>query len=188
MEREISLFETSWPQLAEIAMAAVAVYFAVIVVVRVNGARTTSELNSFDWIINVVVGSIAASGILLEDISLPAALTAIVVLTALQYMLTRLTRASRKVSAVVKDEPVLLTHKGRYLQQAMTQTRISQDEILGVLRSHGYTSVEDANWVILETNGSLSVIPRDDSIALGNAEALQNVSKPGLEGAEREAA
>ncbi|GAA5047347.1 hypothetical protein GCM10023208_03610 [Erythrobacter westpacificensis] len=172
---EFSLFETSWAQLGEVALAAVLAYLAIILIVRVNGSRTTSQLNSFDWIINVMIGSLAASGVLLEDVSLLAALVAIVVLTGLQFLLTWITRKSSTAEAVVKQEPVLLTHKGQFLEQAMTKTRISKDEIMTALRGNGMTSVRDANWVVLETNGTLSVIPRQDDLSIEDADAVKDM-------------
>ncbi|WP_120076499.1 DUF421 domain-containing protein [Aurantiacibacter odishensis] len=170
-----SLFETSWSQLGEVALAAVLAYLAIILIVRVNGSRTTSQLNSFDWIINVMIGSLAASGVLLEDVSLLAALVAIVVLTGLQFLLTWVTRKSSAAEAVVKQEPVLLTHKGQFLERAMTKTRISKDEIMTALRGNGMTSVRDANWVVLETNGTLSVIPRQDDLSIEDADAVKDM-------------
>lgn len=180
MESEFSLFETSWPQLAEIALSAVIVYIAIVVVIRVSGARTTAQLNSFDWIVNVIVGSLAASGILLEDVSVIAAMTAIIVLVGLQFVIARLSQRFTMFERLVKDEPVLLTHKGQLLKEAMRQSRISRDEILTALRDSGLTRIEDANWVILETNGELNVIPRNPDRKLEHEEALENVSKPGL--------
>ena len=175
---QFSLFETSWPQLAEVALAALLAYFAIILIVRVNGSRTTSQLNSFDWIINVMIGSLAASGVRLEDGSILEALAAIVVLSGLQFTLTWVTQRSRAAEKVVKQEPVLLTHKGEFLDEAMSRTRISEDEIMTALRSNGMTSAEDANWVILETNGTLSVIPRQDDLTIERAEAVRGIRMP----------
>ncbi|GMM92278.1 hypothetical protein MTsN3n11_05800 [Qipengyuania sp. MTN3-11] len=44
----------------------------------------------------------------------------------------------------------------------MARTRISREEILGALRANGCLKLDDANWVVLETNGQLSVIPKSD--------------------------
>ncbi len=181
MEREFSLFETSFPQLAEVALTAVLAYFAIILIVRVNGSRTTAELNSFDWIINVMIGSLAASGVVLEAVSLLDALLAIVVLTGLQFALTWLTQRYEVANNIVKAQPVLLSHKGEYLEDAMRETRVSEDEIMTVLRENGMTSLADANWVILETNGQLSVIPANAAQSVDAVDTLRRVKKPDLE-------
>ena len=84
---------------------------------------------------------------------------------------------SRKAADVVKAEPTLLTHKGRYLREEMERTRISEEEIRAALRQKGITENAGANWVVLETNGQLSVIPRQDA-RWDEAEALSDVRGP----------
>ena len=172
---EWSLFETSWAQLGEVALSCLLIYLAIVVIVRLNGPRTTAQLNSFDWIINVMVGSLAASGVLLEDVSILTAGFAIVCLAFLQFVLTWTTERSSLASDVVKARPMLLTHKGEYLEEAMRSARVSKAEIETALRENGHWSVHDANWVILETNGKLTVLPRDDAQTVSNTEVLQKV-------------
>ena len=161
----------------EISANALLFYILIIVMVRVVGERTTSEFNNFDWIINVAVGSLAASGILLRNVASVDGIAAIVVLAACQYITTRLVMRSDDVADVVKAEPTLLTHKGEYLRDAMARTRISEEEIKTALRAAGITANSDANWVVLETNGTMSVIPRQD-VQWGDADALSDVNCP----------
>lgn len=188
MEREFSLIETSWAQLGEVALSALLAYVAIVVVTRVSGARTTAQLNAFDWIVNVMVGSLAASAILLEDVSLLSALVAITVIVALQFALSALSQTFAPFEKAVKDEPTLLTHNGQLLEAAMRETRVSKDEIYTALRAEGMTDLADANWVILETNGTLSVIPRDANLNADQEAALEDVDAPQFETAtDREA-
>jgi uncharacterized membrane protein YcaP (DUF421 family) len=168
---------SGWPRIVEIAGNAFLFYALIIVMVRMVGKRTTSELNNFDWIINVMIGSLAASGVLLRNVATADAIAAIVVLAACQYITTKLVQRSRTIANIVKAEPTLLTHKGEYLRDAMLRTRISEEEIKTALRQNGITHNADANWVVLETNGQLSVIPRQD-VAWAEAEALSDVHAP----------
>ena len=154
---------SGWPRMVEVGGNALLFYVLIVVMVRLVGKRTTSELNNFDWIINVTIGSLAASGILLKNVATADAIAAIAVLAACQFVTTMVVQRSRKAADVVKAEPTLLTHKGRYLREAMERTRISEEEIRAALRQKGITENAGANWVVLETNGQLSVIPRQDA-------------------------
>ena len=167
---------TSWQRMVEIGLNAVLFYIFIIAMVRLVGKRTTSELNNFDWIINVAVGSLAASGILLKDVATLDAIGAIIVLAACQYFTTMWVQRTDLGSKVVKAQPTLLTHKGEYLRDAMKKARISEEEIRGALRRAGALENAEANWVILETNGQLSVIPRQDGDL--DAESLKDVAVP----------
>lgn len=168
---------SDWPRSVEIAANAVLFYILIVVMVRIVGKRTTSQLNNFDWIINVAVGSLAASGILLRNVASLDAVIAIAVLAACQYLTTHLVQRHPAIAKVVKAEPTLLTHKGRFLRDAMRRTRISEQEIKMALRRNGITEPAGANWVVLETNGELTVISRQD-VDWDGAEALSDVRAP----------
>lgn len=167
----------SWNDLADAALAAILFYVLIVVLVRVSGKRTTAELNSFDWIINVTVGSLAASGILLDSVPTLRATVAIVVIVALQYLLTTLTRRNETASAIIKDCPTVLLHKGKFLAEPMQHTRVSKEEILNAMRKDGFVHLEEAAWVILETDGSLNVVPNKGQ-SVGQAETMANVVFP----------
>jgi len=158
-------------------IAVVLFYILIVLIVRLLGKRTTAQLNNFDWIINITVGSLAASGILLENVSNATAFAAIATIAVLQYGLTFITARSDSATKVIKARPTLLVHKGNFLEEAMLAARISRGEVEAALRAQGLTDVRDANWVILETNGKITVLPRED-IALDEASAMNSVRHP----------
>lgn len=168
---------SSWQRLIEICASAVLFYVFIIAIVRILGKRATSELNNFDWIVNVAVGSLAASGILLDRVATLDAMAAIAVVAACQYFTTQWVQKTKLGSRVIKARPTLLTHKGEYLTEAMKKARVSKEEVRAALRQAGHTENEAANWVILETNGTMSVIPGQD-VKLDKAEALKGVQVP----------
>lgn len=173
----------SWADVADAALSAVLFYVLIVLVVRIVGKRATAQLNSFDWIINITVGSLAASGILLDSVSAARGAAAIVVIALLQVILTFLIQRLPWLSDIVKARPTMLVHKGRYIEKALRKTRVSKPEICGALRQHGLTRIEDATWVILETDGSMTVISGGDgefgsATALGNVERLDDEPSP----------
>jgi uncharacterized membrane protein YcaP (DUF421 family) len=131
-------------------------------------------MNNFDWIMTVAIGSLVGSGILLENVSIADAATAIVCLTALQWITVWLSVKYSFVEGLIVPKPRLLTHKGRVLEEALRQTRVSKNELFMALREKGFTSLDDANWVILENNGQMTVIPRQE-IAIHNSEVINSV-------------
>ncbi len=166
-----------WNHIADAIVSAALFYALIVAAVRVFGKRSTAQLNNFDWIINITVGSLAASGILLDSVPALRAAAAIVTLMVLQFALTWMTLRFAWVSRLIKAKPTLLAHKGEYLESSMKRTRISHEEICSVLRKEGISAVDGANWVILETDGQLAVIPRG-SIDLDGASAMRDVERP----------
>ena len=174
---ETSDWIKSWNDIGDAALSAVLFYALIVVAVRLFGKRSTAQLNNFDWIINITVGSLAASGILLDSVPALRATVAIVVIMALQFLMTWLVLRYEFVANLVKASPTLLTHKGVFLKSAMRSTRVSEEEILSVLREHGMVT-NDANWVVLETDGRMTVIPKNE-IELEDAQTMVNVERPG---------
>lgn len=170
----MNLFE-SWDRLISTAVSAGLFFVIVVVIIRLAGKRTTANMNNFDWIVAVAIGSLASSGILLKNVPIADATIAIVVLVALQWLTTWMTIRSPWFSSLIKPAPRMLTHKGQYLRNAMIKERVTQAEIDATLREAGYVSPEDANWVIIETNGILTVIPRQDA-SLDESDLLSGVS------------
>ena len=175
MIEDVNLW-SSWPRTIEIFLNAVLFYVFIVALGRLVGKRSTSELNNFDWIINVAAGSLAASGIMLDEVATVDALVAISGLAMCQYLATWWVRETDLGSTVIKARPTLLTHKGQYLWDAMDEVRISQEEVRAALRKAGAIENAAANWVILETNGELAVIPRQEGHL--DAEALKDVDIP----------
>lgn len=137
----------------------------------------TSQLNNFDWIINVAIGSLVASGILVKEISIIDASVAILGLAACQWLVTWAVIRFPPLEKMVKARPRLLTHKGEFLEEPMTKERISKSEVRAKLREQGFASLENANWVILESDGNMTVIPNKE-LNWSDAPIMDNVQAP----------
>lgn len=151
-------FFDSWGRIVEVSVSAALFFVFIVAMVRVLGSRTTGQLNNFDWIIMVAVGSLAASGILLDDVAVLDGLTAILVLAICQYLTSSLTRRSERIARIVKTQPTLLMHRGEFMRDAMDRCRVSEAEIRTALRGEGLTRSDDVAWVVLENDGTISVL------------------------------
>lgn len=156
-----ALFD-GWEGIIKICMAAPIMYLFVVLAIRVTGKRSTSQMNNFDWIVTVAIGSLTASGIVLDSVTVSEALTAITLLLGAQYLLTKGVLCSNKLAKLVKASPTLLVHDGQLLRGAMRKERVMKSEIMAALRENGLLCLEDAQWVILETDATFSVIPKGD--------------------------
>jgi uncharacterized membrane protein YcaP (DUF421 family) len=147
-----------WSGVGRILIAAPLVYIAVIAMIRVSGKRSTAQINNFDWIVTVAMGSLVASCLVTETVTIVEALTAIAALLALQYLATALAWCYGLAVKLIKSTPRLLFDSG-FLTDAM--------------REAGFAHQGDVRWVILETDGSFSVLPHPDEAA--SPDALANV-------------
>jgi uncharacterized membrane protein YcaP (DUF421 family) len=152
--------------LVRIAITVPVAYAVIILFIRISGKRSTSQMNNFDWIVTVALGSILGSTVVLKDVTLAEGLLATGLLLALQFVLTTAVRRSDRVASAIKATPTLLLHNGSFIEEAMSRERISEREILAALREKGVTDTEAVAWVVLENDASFSVLLKSDS---GNA-------------------
>lgn len=157
-----------------ILISAPLLYIAVIGFIRFSGKRSTSQMNNFDWIVTVAMGSLVASGIILREVTILHVMLAIGLLLACQYAVTKCLLYSKTMRVLVKAEPRLLVRGGKFLHDAMAKERVTEVEILAALRTNGLRRLEDVQAVILETDASMSVLRASDE--QGAITTLENVA------------
>jgi len=170
------VFFDNWADLTRILIVGVFAYAGIVFLQRVTGKRTLSKMNAFDFIVTVALGSALATVLLSRDITLAEGLLGFALLMGLQFVVTWLSNRSKTVLQVVKSSPRLLFYRGEFLRDAMHQERVVEEEILQAVRSSGIASLDDVEAVVLETDGSFSVINR---VKDKTASALSNLDIPG---------
>lgn len=152
------LFQT-WSDLWRIAVIGVVTYPCLIAVLRVSGKRTLAKMNAFDLVVTVALGSTLATILLSRDVALAEGLIALVLLVLLQLSITWLAVRSHTVRRLLKSEPTVLLRGGVLVRDAMRAQRVTEEEIRQSVRSQGIGDLADVAAVVLETDGSFSVIP-----------------------------
>ncbi|MBK4736565.1 DUF421 domain-containing protein [Noviherbaspirillum pedocola] len=165
-------FDSARDLLRVIAVGLLA-YGGCVFLLRISGNRTLSKMNSFDLIVTVALGSTLSSILLTRSISLSEGWLALALLIGLQFAITWLSVRSGSISALVKTQPTLLMRDGRMIEDAMRKVRVTQDEMRAAVRRQGIGGMEQVAAAILETDGSLSIVPRS---GMGSGSALERVA------------
>lgn len=154
------MFFESWYGIWRITVVGVLGYIGLITVLRISGKRTLSKMNAFDLIITVALGSTFASLILSKDVPLAEGLFALLLLICLQFVIAWSSVRFSIVENIVKSEPTLLFFQGNMLNGALRSQRVTAGEVKGAIRNQGIGQLSEVEAVILETDGSFSVIRR----------------------------
>jgi uncharacterized membrane protein YcaP (DUF421 family) len=147
-----------WPGIVRVALAAIAAYVVLIICVRVSGKRTLSQLNAFDLIVTIALGSMLSSTILDSSLPFVEGVTGVAVLILMQVILARLTSRFRWADQLVKAQPIVLVHNGVMDKSAMASVDITEAEVISALRLGHWDQINDVKSVTLETNGGLTVV------------------------------
>lgn len=152
------MFFSDWASLGRIVVTGVAAYVSLLLLLRISGKRTLAKLNAFDFVVTVALGSTLASMLLSKDTTIADGVLALALLIGCQFMIAWAQVRSTWLRRAVKAQPALLFYQGEWLADAMKRERVTRDEILAAMRSDGVRSEQEAAAVVLETDGSVSVI------------------------------
>lgn len=143
-------------------------YLAIVTLLRLSGKRTLSKWNAFDFVVTIAYGSILATMVLSQQTSLLQGIVGIGVLLLVQFGLTWVAVRSPNVQTWIKAQPRLLLLNGKPLTNALKQERVTEGEIRAAVRAAGISALEDVAAIVLETDGSFSLIQainsRSDSV------------------------
>jgi uncharacterized membrane protein YcaP (DUF421 family) len=167
------LFFDDWGGLVRVAVVGVLAYSGLVLLLRISGKRTLSKMNAFDLVVTVALGSTLATILLSSDVALTEGLLAFALLIFLQFAVTWLSLRSSNFRRLIKNEPKLLFYDGGFLRGAMRAERVTEEEVEAAVRQHGLASLDEVGAVVLETDGSATVVPRTN---LGRESALSGVA------------
>lgn len=148
-------------------------YIWLITILRMTGKRTLAQLNAFDFIVTVALGSTLATVALSETVSWSEGALALTLLAGLQFVAAWASVHVSWVRRTITSEPAVLLRHGRLDQTALRRERISETSLRQAVRSSGCGGLELVAFVVLETNGQLSVVP---SSTLGGGSALGDLA------------
>ena len=154
------MFFDSWMGLLRVVLVGILAYFALVLMLRISGKRTLSKMNVFDLIVTVALGSTLATVLLSKDVALAEGVLALALLILLQFLVAWSSVRSATFSKLVKASPRLLFSGGEYLPGAMRSERVTEAEVLAAMRASGMTNIDDVGAVVLETDGSFTVLSK----------------------------
>ncbi|MDX1458885.1 MAG: DUF421 domain-containing protein [Marinobacter sp.] len=177
------IFFGGWSSLIRTLVVGVLAYVVLVVFLRVSGNRTLSKLNAFDLIVTVALGSTLATVLLSKSVPLADGVLAFALLIGLQLVVTFTSVRKRWFRRILTGEPQLLLYRGEFMPAALRKARVTEDEVRSAVRSSGVPALEDVEAVVLETDGSLSVVRRGPQPGSSSLEGVQgqpaNPKQPG---------
>ena len=162
------MFFDSWSQLLRVVVSAFVAYIALVGLLRVSGTRTLAKLNAFDFVVTIALGSTLATIALSSDVTITEGTAAFATLVAFQLLIAWFSSRVSFIRASVKSDPVIIMLGGEMLTDVIRRERLSVAEVRQAIRSAGIGDVELVAAVVIETDGTLSVISCDQ-IGSGSA-------------------
>ena len=147
----------------ELAVRGVVIYFFLLVLLRLSGNRQVGQLTTFDLVLLLVLSNGVQNAMNAGDNSLTGGLILAGVLVALHLGISRLVFRSKTMEHWLEGQPLVLIHNGKLFDTALARASLTRHQLLAALREAGCARIEDAHAAILEENGNISVITRDQA-------------------------
>ena len=140
------------------------IYLILVVGLRVFGKREVGQFTLFDLVFVLLVANAVQPAMTGRDTTLGGGLVIIATLLVLNFAVSRLRVYFPGVERLLESKSVIVAKDGHWLPDVLRREGITDDECMAALREHGIASVGETNMVVLEADGSLSVLPKDPAV------------------------
>ena len=143
--------------IAEKAIRTVAVYFGILLLLRLAGKRDMAQLNSFDFVVLLLLSNVVQNAVIGNDNSLAGGALGAAILVIGNSVIVRLVRRNAVAVRLFEGTPTVLVHEGQLDHEAIRHVGLREDDVVQALRHQGANDAEEVQEAVLEPGGSIVV-------------------------------
>src|SRR4051812_24232013 len=160
------MFFHGFDPLLRTTIGTIVTYLLLIAMLRLSGPRTLAKRYAFDLVVTVALGSTLANGAISRDVSIAQAVLGFLILIALQFIIAWMIVRFRSLRRVINPPPALLVYDGKFQKATMKRHRVHEADVRSAVRAKGHSALEQVAAVVLEADGSFSVVADFDNSSL----------------------
>ena len=139
------------------------IYLILTFCLKIMGKRQIGELEVSELVSTLLISEIASAPITDTSIPFLSTIIPIIIISSTEVILSLIKNKSTKVKRCVEGEPCFIVFRGKLMQRTLFENRISINEVLTEMRTQGIGDFFDINYAILEQNGKLSILKKEDA-------------------------
>jgi len=142
---------------------AIVIYLIVLVILRIMGKRQIAEMQPYELVATLIIADLAC--IPMTEITVPLlhGIVPLLALTTIHFFISILSVKSIKLRRLINGRPIIVIDNNGIRYKDLRALNMTLNDLYEGLRVAGYFSLEDIAYAIVETNGSLSVLPKTSS-------------------------
>jgi uncharacterized membrane protein YcaP (DUF421 family) len=144
----------------DIVLRAAFAYVFILFLMRVVGRRELSSMGPSDLILLVVMGDLIQNGVTQSDYSVTGVVLATSTFGLLAVVTSYTVFRSPRARSVIEGEPLILVQNGEAIERNLNGERLTLDDVMEEARAQQVDSLDQVKWAVLESNGSISIIPK----------------------------
>lgn len=130
---------------------------------KLIGKKQVSELSLFDYVIGISIGNFAAEMIMDIEGNFLNGVVAIIVFGLSSFFVSLIALKSIILRRILIGTPTIIVQNGKILKENLVKTKIDINELLEEVRTNGYFDLSEVEYVIMEANGKLSILPKSEN-------------------------
>lgn len=154
--------------------------FSLFVLCKIMGRKQIGQLNIFDYVVGITIGSIAAVMSTDKEISYETCIIAMGVLALIEVLISLVTTKSIKLRRILTGTPIVLIEEGKIIEDGLNKARFDVNDLLQECRSNGYFDISKIQYALMEANGRLSFLLKSKYDSITPSDMKLKVSNQGL--------
>ncbi len=169
-----------WVELIDVFIRAITSLILLFLITKVLGKKQVSELSMFDYVIGISIGNFAAEMTVNLDSQIINGLFAVLIFGIIAYFVSYISMKSIILRRFFMGTPTIIIQDGRLLDKGLKKSKLDINDLLEQCRAKGYFDISQIEYAILETNGSLSILPKSNFRPINGNDMNLDIPKIGL--------
>ena len=149
-------------------------------ITKMMGKKQISELNFFDYIVGITIGSIAADISLDIEKNMIAGIAALFIYGFISYIISFVSIKSILARRFFIGVPTVLVEKGKIIESGLKKSKIDVNDLLMEARENGYFNLDEIDYALMEVNGNISFLPKEKEKPVTKKDMKIKCSNEGL--------
>lgn len=149
-------------------------------ITKMMGKKQISELNFFDYVVGITIGSIAADISLDIEKNMIAGIAALFIYGFISYIISFVSIKSILARRFFIGVPTVLVEKGKIIESGLKKSKIDVNDLLMEARENGYFNLDEIDYALMEVNGNISFLPKEKEKPVTKRDMKIKCSNEGL--------
>ncbi len=156
------------------------IYLIVFLLLRLMGKRQIGEMQPFELVITLIIADLATIPMAETALPLIHGIIPIITLALIHFVLTFLSMKSLFFRKLINGKPVIIITPNGIDYKALKKLNMNFNDLIENIRTLGYFNLEEILYAIMQTNGTLTILPRAAYAPLNASNAKIEVSPASL--------
>lgn len=153
-----------------IILRAIIIYIIVLMVFRLMGKRQIGQMQPFELVLTLIIADLATIPMAEMSVPLFHGVVPLFTLVIAHYIITLISKKSIRFNRLISGKPIIVVNPNGVDYEALRELNVSIDDIFGAIRAQAYFKLEQIQYAIMETNGTITVMPKADYSPVTNAD------------------